>query len=340
MSALMKRMKKNSTISGTNVLSDSKYFKRDSIPTAIPLLNVALSGSFESGITAGLHMLAGDSRTFKTGFLIQLALAFQQKHKDGIVLFIDCEYSSLEFWIASGIDMDRVLHVPVQNIEQCKIELTKLMSDVGDDEHMMVCVDSIGGMPSLKELDDALNEKTVADMSRARSLNSMFRIITPLANERNIPVVLINSFYMTMDMYPKRVYAGGKKVFLSCDDVWFITRQPIKDGKVIIGFQFVINVDKSRIIKEGSKFVIEVPFQEDMDIDTIDININRYSGLYDLAKDFGALVSAGAWIKVMDLATGELSGNVRQAAIGNDYYDALLKHQPFIDFVKNKYVLN
>jgi RecA/RadA recombinase len=330
-SALMKRMKKNSTVQGADTLSESKYFKREPISTSIPLLNVAFSGDFNGGLSAGITMLAGESRSFKTGFLIQLALAFQTKHKEGIVLFYDSEYSSLEYWISAGIDMERVLHIPVETVEELKIDITQMMRDISEDEDVMVVIDSIGGLASNKEVNDALDGKSTADMTRAKALNSLFRIITPMANKRNIPVVLINSFYETMELYAKRVYAGGKKVFLASDDVWFISRAQDKDGKELVGYNFNLNIDKSRTIREGSKFPINVTFAD---------GIDKYSGIYELGKEFGAFQVAGAWVKIMDISTGELSGNVRANAIDDDYYESLIKHQPFIDFVKAKYVLN
>ncbi len=330
-SKLLERMRKRSTIKGADTLGESKYFKRNAITTAIPLLNVAFSGGFSGGLTAGITMLAGESRSFKTGFLIQLALAFQQKHEDGIVLFYDSEFSSLEYWINAGIDMDRVLHVPIEDVEELKIDITQQLNDISEDEHVMVVIDSIGGLASNKETQDALDGKTTVDMTRAKALNSLFRIITPKLNKRDIPLVLINSFYETQEMYSKRVYAGGKKVFLASDDVWFISRSQDKDGKELVGYNFTLNIDKSRTIKEGSKFPIKVGWEE---------GIDKYSGIYELAKEFGALQVAGAWVKAMDLSTGELSNNMRASAIGSDYYDELLNHQPFKDFVKNKYALN
>ncbi len=45
MSALLEKLKKNSTIKETNILADSVLFsKKDMIPTKIPAINVALSG--------------------------------------------------------------------------------------------------------------------------------------------------------------------------------------------------------------------------------------------------------------------------------------------------------
>ena len=46
MSILLEKLKRNSTIKETDVLSDSRFFNaKDVIQTSVPMINVALSGS-------------------------------------------------------------------------------------------------------------------------------------------------------------------------------------------------------------------------------------------------------------------------------------------------------
>ena len=48
----MDKLKKNSKISQTDILSDSKFFtEQDMVQTDVPMVNVALSGSISGGIT-------------------------------------------------------------------------------------------------------------------------------------------------------------------------------------------------------------------------------------------------------------------------------------------------
>jgi hypothetical protein len=50
--SLKDRLIKNSTIDLTSTLTDSKvYTKKDMIPTPVPMINVALSGAVDGGIT-------------------------------------------------------------------------------------------------------------------------------------------------------------------------------------------------------------------------------------------------------------------------------------------------
>ena len=52
MPSIMDKLKKNSTIAHTEVLSESQFFgDTDVVPTDVPMINVALSGNTEGGIT-------------------------------------------------------------------------------------------------------------------------------------------------------------------------------------------------------------------------------------------------------------------------------------------------
>ena len=54
----MDKLKKNSTIAHTEVLSESQFFgDTDVVPTDVPMINVALSGNTEGGITLDLQSL-------------------------------------------------------------------------------------------------------------------------------------------------------------------------------------------------------------------------------------------------------------------------------------------
>ena len=75
--SLLDKIKKNSTIKDTSVLSESKFFQdKDMIPTSIPAINIALSGKLDGGLTPGLTMWAGPSKHFKTAFSLLMAKSY------------------------------------------------------------------------------------------------------------------------------------------------------------------------------------------------------------------------------------------------------------------------
>ena len=90
MSQLLEKIKKNSTIKDTAVLADSKFFNsKDMIQTSVPMINVALSGKLDGGLTPGLTVFAGPSKHFKTAFALLLAKSYLDKYDDAVVLFYD-----------------------------------------------------------------------------------------------------------------------------------------------------------------------------------------------------------------------------------------------------------
>ena len=77
---LQDKLKKNSTIKETEVLTDSKLLlEKDMIPTQIPAINIALSGSIDGGLSSGLTVFAGKSKHFKSMFSLVLAEAYLKK---------------------------------------------------------------------------------------------------------------------------------------------------------------------------------------------------------------------------------------------------------------------
>ena len=167
--SIMDKLKKNTKVDYTSILSDSKFFNdKDMVPTDVPMMNVALSGSMDGGLAPGLTVLAGPSKHFKTSFALIMASAYLKKYKDAVLLFYDSEFGSPQAYFENfGIDTDRVLHTPITNVEELKFDMISQLEGLERGDKVVVVIDSVGNLASKKELDDAINEKSVADMSRA-----------------------------------------------------------------------------------------------------------------------------------------------------------------------------
>ena len=211
MSVLLDKIKKNSTIKESDVLAQSKFFtKKDMVPLSIPILNVAFSGEFGGGFVPGLTMWAGPSKHFKTLFSLIMAKAYMDKYSDAVMLFYDSEFGTpISYFDSIGIDKNRVVHCPLTNIEQLKFDVMKQFEELKRGERVIVLVDSIGNLASKKEVDDALDGKSVADMTRAKQLKSLFRMVTPHLNLKDIPMVVVNHTYKEIGMFPKDIVGGG-----------------------------------------------------------------------------------------------------------------------------------
>jgi len=278
-------------------------------------------------------MLAGPSKHFKTGFALLLASSYLKKYKDGIILFYDSEFGTPQSYFKTfNIDFDSVVHTPITDIEELKFDIMHQMKNIERSDHVMIIIDSIGNLASKKEVEDAENQKSVADMSRAKQLKSLFRMTTPHLSLKDIPMVVINHTYKEIGLYPKDIVGGGTGSYYGSDNIWILGRQQDKDADGIQGYHFVINVEKSRYVKEKSKIPITVSFEG---------GINRWSGLLDVALDGGYIIKPkNGWYAVVDKETGEVKApNMRANDIvdNKEFWMKMFKETDFSQYIEKTY---
>ena len=330
--SIMDKLKKNSKIKTAEVLADSKFFtEKDMTPTDVPMVNVALSGSVDGGLAPGLTVLAGPSKHFKTSFALLMAGAYLKKHTDAVMLFYDSEFGSPQSYFEQfGIDTSRILHTPIANVEELKFDLIGQLEQIDRSDRVIIVIDSIGNLASKKELEDAINEKSVADMSRAKALKGLFRMSTPYLTMKNIPLIAVNHTYMEIGLFPKAIVGGGTGIYYSADNIWILGRQQDKKGTEIQGYHFVINVEKSRYVKEKSKIPITVSW---------DGGVRKYSGLLDCALAGGYVTKpSNGWYAAVDQTSGEIGSKVRHdATLDKSFWDPIFAETDFKDFLKKQY---
>ena len=142
MSSIMDKLKKNSKLKHTNVLSESSFFvEKDQIPTDVPMMNVALSGSIKGGLSQGLIVLAGPSKHFKTSFALMMASAYLKQKKDAVMLFYDSEFGSPQAYFEQfGIDTDRVMHTPITNVEELQFDSVAQLEGLDATDDVIIVV--------------------------------------------------------------------------------------------------------------------------------------------------------------------------------------------------------
>ena len=330
--SILDKIKKNSSIKDSAILSQSKFFnEKDMIPTPVPIVNVALSGRLSGGLTPGLTMWAGPSKHFKTAFSLLMAKSYLEKYDDAALLFYDSEFGTPQSYFDSfGIDTDRVLHTPITDIEQLKFDIMQQLTNLERNDRVIIVVDSIGNLASKKEVEDALEQKSVADMSRAKQVKSLFRMVTPHLSLKDIPMIVVNHTYKEIGMFPKDIVGGGTGSYYSADNIFIIGRQQEKDGTEITGYNFIINVEKSRYVKEKSKIPVSVSF---------DGGISKWSGLLELALESGHVVKpSNGWYAKVNQETGEVGEKHRiKDTDTKEFWSSILNNKSFHEFVENKY---
>jgi len=331
---LMAKLRKNSSFKDgrVSILSESKFLhEKDSTPTNIPAMNVAFSGSLNGGYTSGLTMIAGPSNHFKTAFGLIMMKAFMDKNPEGLVLFYDSEFGTPQgYFDIFKIDTTRIVHIPVTNLEELKFDMVSQLNELEPEDKVFVMVDSVGNLASKKEVEDAEKGSSAADMTRAKQFKSLFRMITPHLTMKDIPMVAINHTYDSQGLYPTKVVSGGTGMYYSADTIWIVGRQQDKVGAEIQGYHFVINVEKSRFVKEKSKIPISVSW---------DKGVDKFSGLIDMALDYGVLLRSGGWLQRVDIETGEvMDKKFREKETHNDeFWDTIFSDPKFDEHIRKKY---
>jgi RecA/RadA recombinase len=263
-----------------------------------------------------------------------MAKAYMDKYPDAVMLFYDSEFGTPQSYFESfKIDTNRVLHTPITDIEQMKFDAMAQLNNIARGERVIVVIDSVGNIASKKEVEDALNEKSVADMTRAKQLKSFFRMVTPHLNLKDIPMIVVNHIYMEQGMYPKAIVSGGTGIYYSADNIFIIGRQQEKSGTEVVGYNFIINVEKSRYVKEKSKIPVEV---------TWDDGISKWSGLLDMAIESGHVIKPKiGWYQKVDRETGEISPkNYREKdTYTSDFWLPIIQSSSFNKFVEDKYCI-
>jgi RecA/RadA recombinase len=333
--SLLLKLKKNSTIQESDVLAESKFFnKKDMIPTPVPMINVALSGSLDGGLTPGLTMWAGPSKHFKTAFSLLMAKSYMDKYPESVLLFYDSEFGTPKSYFESfNIDMERVLHTPITDIEKLKFDIMQQINEITRDDRVIIVIDSIGNLASKKEIEDTLDGKSVADMSRAKQIKSLFRMVTPHLTMKDIPMIVVNHTYKEMSLFPKDIVSGGTGSYYSADNIFIIGRQQDKQAGEVVGYHFIINVEKSRYVKEKSKIPISVSHTG---------GISKWSGLLDIAMEgkFVHKPSPGLYSKV-DPETGEVSDQkVREKDTNTkEFWGDILASKQFNEYIAKRYLV-
>lgn len=327
--SLMSKLQKNSKSKFAERLDHSEFFKeKEVVPTDVPMMNVALSGTLDGGITPGLTVLAGPSKHFKTSFALKMAASYLAAKPDAVMIFYDSEFGSpQEYFETFGVDQTRVLHTPITNVEELKFDLVNQLENIETTDDVIIVIDSIGNLASKKELEDALDEKSVADMSRAKALKGLFRMVTPYLSMKNVPLLAINHTYKEIGLYPKDVVGGGTGIYYSANNIWIIGRRQNKTGTEVTGYDFVIKVEKSRFVKEQSKIPITVSWEG---------GIQKYSGLLDIALAGGFVFkpSNGWYSKKGDMKQEK---KYREKELGAEFWEEFLANDDFREYVSKAY---
>lgn len=189
------------------------------ISTGIFALDALLSGRvLDGGITNDRFVgIGGESGTGKTFLALNLCRAAQRQGY--FIIYIDSEGNIKEATTeAFGIDPKMFRLDKIRIVEDYKVYMAKMIAKfeavVASGKKlpkMLIVLDSLGNLASKKEVDDAQNGDQKQDMTRAKQLKSIFRIITAQLSELSIPLVATNHTYMCLTAGHELLLADGTK---------------------------------------------------------------------------------------------------------------------------------
>lgn len=127
------------------------------------------------------------------------------------------------------------------------------------------------------------------------------------------------------------VVSHNTGIYYSANTIFIIGRQQEKDGQEVTGYNFVINVEKSRFSREKSKIPVTVMH---------DAGISKWSGLLDMALESGHVIKpSNGWYSRVNTETGEIEDKKfrEKDTASSDFWGKVLMQQTFRTWVRNKY---
>jgi RecA/RadA recombinase len=256
------------------------------ISTGVHIMDALLSKSIKNGGIAAdrITIFAGEPNTGKSYLLYNIA---RNAQRDGFyVLFIDTEYSiNKEALKGFGIDPspDKLKILSTNNIEDLKFFLTKFLNGLKEEKingaelpKVMILLDSIGQLASEKEKNDALEGKSKQDMTRAKAIKQMFRIINADLGYLRIPMVATNHTYNDINaFYPVQIMSGGKGAEYSASTIVFLSTAKLKTGRED---ELDLNSTGVLVTAQSKKNRLAKPKKVKFEIDH-EHGTNRYKGL-------------------------------------------------------------
>ncbi len=273
----------------SNTSSDQGF-----IGTGSYILNAQLSGSIYGGIPNNrVTAIAGEQATGKTFYAIGIASTFLNDHPDGAVFYFDSEAAATpDLFRDRGLDPARVWHFPIDTIEEFRTQMIRILDNLlktpeKDRKPLLVILDSLGMLASQKELQDAMDDKQVRDMTKSQTIKSVFRIITSKLGKLKIPMIVTNHTYKTMNPYGDPTdMGGGSGLKYAASTIITLTKSKEKDSsKEVIGNIIKVKTYKSRLTKENTQIATRLFFDSR--------GLDQYYGLLELGEKYGIFIRKG-----------------------------------------------
>lgn len=230
------------------------------INTGNYLLNAQISGTIFGGIPEGrITMFSGLAGTGKTYLSLNVCKSAQdQGYK---IIWVDTENAiDDKTFERFGIDPSNVLYVPMNVISELSTYLVNVLDSLieakaanQEIDKYIVVIDSLGNLSTDKEVRDVASGSDKADMTRAKELKRLFRVLTKKLGQLKIAAVITNHVYANIgSFYPSNTPSGGTGAIFNASTIIELSKAQLKedgDGKPKTGIVVTSNIPKSRFTR-------------------------------------------------------------------------------------------
>lgn len=256
------------------------------VDTGSYIFNALISGSIFGGVSGNkITGIAGESSTGKTFFALAVVKNFLDSNPTGVCLYFDSESAiTKKLLVERKIDVNRLVVLDVVTIEDFRTKCLKSIDLYGKKPEaeripMLFVLDSLGMLPTNKEVEDTLNDKQIRDMTKAQLVKGTFRMLTVKLGRANVPLIVTNHTYATMSLYGGPEVSGGSGFKYAPSTIVMLSKSKEKDGTEIVGNIIKAVTYKSRFSKENQKVEIRLFYDER--------GLDKYYGLPQLAAEAG-----------------------------------------------------
>jgi RecA/RadA recombinase len=218
-----------------------------------------------------------------TFFSLAVVKNFLDNNSDGYCLYFDTEAAITKSLLESrGLDTTRIVVVNVVTVEEFRGKALKavdlyMKKPEGERNPCMFVLDSLGMLSTSKEINDALNDKEVRDMTKSQLIKGAFRMLTLKLGQANIPMIVTNHTYDVIGAYvPTKEMGGGSGLKYAASTIIYLSKKKEKDGTEVVGNIIKAKTAKSRLSKENKDVEVRLYYDER--------GLDRYYGLLELGE--------------------------------------------------------
>jgi len=258
------------------------------------MMNAVLSGSVMKGLRSGwILQLAGEKSTGKSLICLNILINHVKSGKKNYSILFETEGALMAENIQEQLtpeERSRFLLFPCFSVENTQEQMANMLDTIMADEDKDIkyiwAIDSLGMLPSEKEIDNSKKENAPKDMTKAQSTKSLFRTSVMKLAVLKIPLILVNHTYATMSQYIPDEVSGGSGPAFANSITLILSKKKLRDkDKIQVGAVFTVTPRKSRVVAENISS-IEI-------YSRFDTGITKYAGLFEFLKNVGKIKAVG-----------------------------------------------